>query len=119
MRRLNIGLVLLGVFSSFEACVDVERTKPKAFIERERMAGVLADIHLAESAARLQVLPPEYSGDPDRWFEEILAYHKTDSSAFRTSYLWYSEDPALMLELYEMVADCLQVNLEAPADNQD
>ncbi len=103
----------LGLFA-FYACVDLDRDKPKELIEKERMAGLLADIHLAESAARLQALPPKYSSDPDRWFAEILEYHNTDSSAFRASYLWYSEDPSLMLELYEVVADCLQVNAEAP-----
>lgn len=116
MRQLGVRNFWLFVLWALYACVDIQRDRPKEFIEKERMALLLADIHLAESAGRLQVLPPEYSGNPDRWFSEILTYHNTDSAAFRRSYLWYSEDPTLMLELYEVVADCLKVNLEAPPE---
>ncbi len=119
MKRLAAWAIWVVLFAALYACVDLERNQPKELIEKERMALLLADIHLAESAARLQTLPPKYSSDPDRWFAEILEYHNTDSSAFRASYLWYSEDPSLMLELYEVVADCLQVNLEAPEINEN
>lgn len=82
---------------------------PENIIKKERMIGVLTDMHIASAYATT-------FGDLDTikqktadYLNAIYIKHQTDSTSFRKSLEYYSEKPELLSKMYEQV----HKNLEA------
>ena len=104
-KRLYLFLLSLGML----AC-EPKTTAPADLVSEDKMTSVLLDIHLAE--ARIGRTITQY--DTSRMVfknvqKEILKKHSLTDSAFRHSYDYYLENPALLDKIYEKVLDSLSL----------
>ncbi|MFN3940716.1 MAG: DUF4296 domain-containing protein [Chitinophagales bacterium] len=85
---------------------------PDSILSAQKMADVLTDIHLAESAIleiksdsvreRRNLIIGEYYAD-------IMSLHNVSFSDFLNSYEYYTQHPLLMNYIYKMVTDNLSL----------
>ncbi len=94
-RRMPLGLVLSALLFAV-ACGE---KMPKSVIPRERMPGVLVDMHLADG--QLANLPIDSArASREAFYEAVFNRHGIDSIAFRRSVEFYSTRPHILSELY-------------------
>jgi hypothetical protein len=72
------------------------------------MVKVMSDIHLAKGARMAQLLPDEYTKNPDKMLQDILLANHTDTSTFNTSWLFYNQHPEMMENIYKDVAIAIE-----------
>lgn len=79
-----------------------------------KMAAIVADIHLAESAVALQGLTfQEALARYDRYEREIMRRYQTDTVAYRKSYQFYAGDSRRLADLMKQVTDTLNARQTA------
>lgn len=105
------GLILLISFLfTFSACSEEEKP-PKGTLSEEKMAAVLADIHLAEAHVnRIQLKSLDSSLMLfNRLKSDIWKKNKVDTVAYRESYSYYMSRPETMARIYEKVNKKIEV----------
>ncbi|MDA0199647.1 MAG: DUF4296 domain-containing protein [Bacteroidetes bacterium] len=123
-KLLSILLLWLLLITGFVSCTantddDDGHNKQTALSETSRnnvpsqkMAVILADIHLAEAAHELRTkLGPDSTclqPIPD-YYGQIFALHGVTAQQFKQTYYWYLNNPAELETLYdEVIAKCLE-----------
>jgi hypothetical protein len=104
MRIHLISLVILAF-----ACVKKSEI-PENIISKQDMSTLMVDIHLLESKVSNLNLPTDSAMQVYRKFEkEIFEKHDTDSLQYAESVRFYSMNPELYHDIYEIVVDTLIV----------
>jgi len=83
---------------------------PKDILGREKMADILADIHMAESRVSKMNLRSMDSSVVvfNKLQQDIWAKYEVDSSLYNKSYSYYASNPEAMNSLYEIVTQKLE-----------
>ena len=105
---LVAALLALGLFTS--GCSSEEKP-PANTISKDKMASILADIHVAESrVTKLQLKSLDSSlmifG---KLKADIWKKYKVDTLNYRNSYSFYMTHPKQMAEIYEKVNKKIEV----------
>lgn len=87
-----VGIILLFACQSKQMPADI--------LPPAKMTEIITDLQLADAAYKLQMLPPAYKDQPQKYFLEILASHQTDSTTYNRSMLFYAENPKLLKVIY-------------------
>ena len=88
-----------------------EESVPSGTYDQDKMAKILADIHLAESrVTKLQLKSTDSSIMIfDKLKSDIWKKYKVDTALYNSSYAYYIKEPKKMRQIYEKVTK----NLEA------
>lgn len=88
-----------------------EENAPAGTYDQDKMAKILADIHLAESrVTRLQLKSTDSSIMIfDKLKSDIWKKYKVDTAVYSSSYAYYIKEPKKMKQIYDKVTK----NLEA------
>jgi len=99
-RRLLILCPLLAML----ACSEDEK-RPDDLIPEDKMAQILADIHIAEArVTNLQLRSLDSSVTVyEELQQKIWKKYKVDTLLYRKSYSFYTSHPAYLAEIYEQV----------------
>lgn len=98
--HLLSAAVLLIILSS---CVKTESLP----VSRQSLIGVLADVHVAESAL-MSYNDPEKDSLATIYYRQILTIHDMDREVFDTSLAILRRNPDLMNEIYGEVLEHLE-----------
>ena len=91
--------------------------KEKPAIEPDRMAAVLAELHLSESFREIRQLPPDLTLlEGKKEYNRILQNHKISISEFRLSYDYYSKHPEDLKDVYQKAID--KISEESAKESQ-
>lgn len=106
------GIILFNLFRcAMPQPVHIEPTIPV-----EKMAGVLADIHLAEAVLSDMRDGIQKDSTAAVYYHTILKLHTVSSAAFEQSIKAYTTNPMLYKNLYQKVKENLE-NLEKKHPN--
>ncbi|PWJ55274.1 uncharacterized protein DUF4296 [Dyadobacter jejuensis] len=105
--RILALILACGVWLA--ACTNEDQV-PSGTLSKEKMAGILADIHLAEARiTKLQLKTVDSSAMVyEKLKLDIWKRHQVDTLQYRTSYEFYVTHPKLMKEVYEQVKKNLE-----------
>lgn len=83
---------------------------PTDIVERDTLAVILSEIHLAEARVSKMNFGSMDSSVVvyNQLQQEIWETHNVDSALYKKSYAFYAAHPELMAELYEIVSKRLQ-----------
>ena len=97
-------LACLSLLLMLMAC-DSDEQPPKDIIAEDKMAAILADIHLAESrVSRMQLQSLDSSAMVfNQLQKQIWAKQQVDTLRYRESYSFYTTHPQYMTRIYEKV----------------
>jgi len=116
MKKTFLYLLFL---SALLACNNnAEISIPDSVISKEKMAEVLLDIHLAEASMNLSLNPQSIQPKGIQLNVNILKKHGIDKKMFDESFQFYSENPALLNEIYQQVLNDLS-KLQAQVMNEN
>jgi hypothetical protein len=104
----SIRLFLLLLFFITSCKKDEKTNIPQGVLNHDVMVKVMSDIHLAKGARMAQLLPDEYTKNPDKMLQDILLANHTDTSTFNTSWLFYNQHPEMMENIYKDVAIAIE-----------
>jgi len=87
------------------ACTDAEKvTVPDTVLQKEQMAKVMVDIHLLEATMNLNVAEADNSHPTSL---DIFSKHSTTKEQYDESYLFYTQHPEILAEIYQLVLNDL------------
>ncbi len=98
-------LLLTSLLFLLVAC---NQSDSKDIIEKDKMAAILTDIHLAESYSTLLKDSLHQSGDRNldslnALYQTILGHYNISLKAFNTSFEWYKKHPSELDSIYQKV----------------
>ncbi|TAH29764.1 MAG: DUF4296 domain-containing protein [Cytophagales bacterium] len=98
-------LIFLG--NCGKSSIDI----PKDILSRQKMRSVLIDIHLLEGkiAESGYIYPDTATINYVRGSKIIWKKHKIDSVYFRKSFQYYTQNPAILTQIYQEVVDSLSL----------
>ena len=91
---------LIPFLFAFLACSSESKEIPDSVLSKEKMATVLVDIHLIEAALNLN------AGKEDverKLTVDIYRKHHITKEKYAASYVYYTENPELLTEIYDTV----------------
>lgn len=108
-RFPGLPWLIFVLFWGFAAC-DREEKPPGDLIPEDKMAAILADIHVAEARVTNMQL---HSLDSsvlvyEKMQEQIWKKHKVDTLSYRKSYSFYTSHPAYLAGIYDEVEKKLE-----------
>lgn len=115
-NRFRVYLGVLWLMTSWLlACTAPEDKEPEGLIDKERMANVLAEVHLNEARiSRLGLSSIDSSNMVYKHLEAgFLKKFGVDTASYRKSYIFYSSHPRDMVEIYNKVTQKLQKQLDS------
>ena len=121
MHFLLLALVLCGCKKSGK---DIEI--PSTLIQKEKMAALMVDIHIAESYTYLRQLDEkDRLSIGKKELSNALSSHKIAYEDFKKSYDWYIDHPQIFESVYaDVVAEIKKLEkaatkVQSPKDAQD
>jgi len=92
----------------FFLLVACNRSNDGEIIEKDKMAAILTDIHLAESYSTLIKDSLHQSGERNLdtlnvLYQSVLGHYNISLKAFYTSFDWYKKHPAELDSIYQKV----------------
>lgn len=107
-------IILLSFFVGYLWACQQEERPPADVLSEERMASILADIHIAEAHVthlRLQSL------DSSVVVYEVLQKkiwekYQLDTAQYQKSYSFYAQNPAYLVRIYESVEQKIKDRIE-------
>jgi Domain of unknown function (DUF4296) len=113
MRNQALAWALaIGGWLALGGCeqTEPERQAPTKLLPKAQVASIMAEAMLAEAVVSVSGLA---FGDAlaryDRYERDIVRRHRTDTTAFRQSYYYYSRQASDMEELVQAINDTLTV----------
>jgi hypothetical protein len=109
MNRIILSLLALFLFNT--SCNEDMADKPPHLISRDKMVGILVDIHLSDAAFQSR----RYSNErlsaytESDFYYSILKKHHFADSVFETSLIYYSSKPKEFEKIYTRVINRLTV----------
>lgn len=99
MKNLFPVLLILFLLS----CREEVTTIPPGTIDKETMAEVLVDLHLAQATVGARELSDTSKVSMNMYVESILRMHDIDRDEFFKSMKFYSEHPDILETVYDSV----------------
>ncbi|UFH54965.1 DUF4296 domain-containing protein [Spirosoma sp. KNUC1025] len=101
------------------ACTTPEDERPDNLIDKNRMADILTEVHMAEArVSRLSLGSIDSSNIAYKHLEtQIFRKFGVDTAAYRKSYIFYSSHPAEMEAIYKQVVGKLTNKTSAARSN--
>lgn len=103
------------------ACSDDKQVEiPAGVLSQEQMATVMAEVHLLEASLNLNISSAITKGDaPDLQATtlEVLKKKGVTKEKYETSFLFYSQHPEILSEIYQQVLNNLS-QLQAKVANE-
>jgi hypothetical protein len=101
----------------FSSCLgDVSVEIPENMLSKEKMAKVMVDIHLLEASMNLNAFHPQKQVEVNNvipFQEDVLKKHNITKKQYDESFYFYSRNPKLLGEVYDMVlSDLSQMQAE-------
>lgn len=109
------SLMLLIMLLLIPACKEKEKITGKAFMERETLVDVLADIHLADGVTNDRKFNRKFDADSIDVLSPILDKHQVSREMFDTTLLVYSQYP----EIFDQVYNDVLIKLNLLLDEND
>jgi hypothetical protein len=100
MKKL---LTIFFITLTFFACSKKKSDIPVEVLSMKDMQMLLTDIHLAQSAATIQVLSDSSIYNSKEYVNYVLKDHKVTREKFLASMKFYTENPELLEEVYDSV----------------
>jgi hypothetical protein len=102
-------LFFLGLTGGLLSC-DSQESPPSDLLSEEKMADILADIHVAEArVTNMQLRSLDSSVLVfEQMQEQIWKKHQVDTSLYRKSYTFYTSHPTYLTEIYDKVEKKLE-----------
>lgn len=85
------------------SCSKKKTEIPQDVISMKEMQLLLTDIHLAQSAASVQILSDSSIYSAKEYVNYVLEDHKISREQFLKSLKFYTENPAILEEVYDSV----------------
>jgi hypothetical protein len=114
MRRfLSLPARVLGylvVLLSLLGCGS-EETPPRDLVPEDKMAAILADVHLAEArVSRMQLQSLDSSKLVfNQLQQQIWKKHQVDTLRYKESYAFYTTHPQYMTRIYDQVLKKIEI----------
>ncbi len=102
------------------ACGGKEQVEiPSTILPKEKMAAILVDIHLIEAAMNLNVMNPENASIPNNSSPtiDVLKKNHITKAQYEESFLFYTQHPTLLGEIYQEVLNELS-KMQAKVANE-
>ncbi len=103
----KIVVLLFIISASFGCSGDAEISIPENVLPKEKMAAVMLDIHLTEASMNLSLNPQTININHSDIKVDILKKHQLEKKQFDESFAFYTQNPALLNEVYQIVLDDL------------
>ena len=107
MKKISIILPFLLFFACKNDKVSINLTIPTA-----KMVSILADIHVAESAAAYLTNPTKDS-IANVYYQQIYEIHSVKAEEVKQNLDMLKREPAQLEKVYKMVGDTLDARLKA------
>ncbi|MDB5273907.1 MAG: hypothetical protein JWO58_2274 [Chitinophagaceae bacterium] len=105
----SVSFILLTVLC-LVACMGTDNSRPDSVIPMDKMASILADIHLTEGIIATKEFPKDTSLLLFSELEnQLLEKRGVTKEQFKESYDWYTGHVEVYKELYTHVVDTLNV----------
>lgn len=103
----NFLFILLSFF--LFACTNPDSVSiPDSVLPEEKMAEMMTDIHLLEATMNIQVGNTDKMGPDGKAINfNIYKKHQVTKEQFEESYKFYTENPELLAEVYQLVLNNL------------
>jgi hypothetical protein len=107
MSRIITGLLILLLVVS--SCEEETSIRPPHLLSRDKMVGILVDIHLSDAAFQTR----RYSSEQVKQFSEsdfyysVLRKQRVADSVFETSLIYYCSKPKEFEKIYTRVINKL------------
>lgn len=110
MRQYHLFVALFLILTLVGCAGDDGSGKPDNLIPADKMANILTEIHMAESQVGRYALRSADSSTLvfNRLNDRILKKFAVDTSAYRTSYIYYSSHPDKFEAIYKDVTGALE-----------
>ena len=119
VKYLVFGSVIAVVLAA-AGCISPEKEKEKQkktadfeVYDREKMADILFDLTMVESAYRLNMADGDAVSKRDPVYRAILARHQTDTLTFDQNWIYYGGEPEDMAKVYALVTEKIDREREA------
>jgi hypothetical protein len=119
MSRTITGFLILVLF--IVSCEEETSDRPPHLISRDKMVGILVDIHLSDAAFQVR----RYSSEQMRKFNEsdiyysVLRKHHVADSIFEKSLIYYSGKPKEYEKIYTRVINRLTEMEQEESKNKE
>jgi len=100
--------ILLFLSILFFSCSDKERASiPDTVLSQEKMVKVLVDIHLLEASMNFSVSPETIASLDVQAGADVFKKHTITKAQYDESFIFYSQNPELLGEIYQLVLNNL------------
>lgn len=109
-NRISISICICSAFLMMVACGNRKSQEkvPDDLIQPDQMQAILLDVHLAKGAKMNGLLPGNLAEHPDSLLLTISDAHHTDTTTFKKSYAYYTNNPSLFSDIYDNVINALK-----------
>lgn len=94
-------LLLIGLSACSKKDVDI----PTDVIPKDSMVFIMMDIHLAEAAVKTAAADSNYKPNIRTYYDLIYKKYNTTDSNFNKSLKFYTDNPALLEQIYQKIAE--------------
>lgn len=110
IMKLNKHFIFICILFWASSCGKSEEKIPDHVIPIEQMAGILADIELAEVILGYHLDTIDYFDSilVGRYYADIFRHHRIQGSSFSESWKFYQNHPTLGEMLYEQTINKLR-----------
>lgn len=107
-RFCKYGCLILMLVALSCSSENISENKPETMISKEKMAAVLADIHIAEAGVNRQMLTSDSTTKLFQMFYGIISKkHDINFKDFLENYEYYLSKPVLMDSIYNKAIEIL------------
>ena len=107
MRLLHYFASVL--FILFIGCASPEVQIPETVLTPEQMMPIMVDIHVIEGARNGAIMLGDTNGIED-YYAKVYEKHGITEDQFKSSFAFYSDNPTVLIPIYEEVLDSLKAN---------
>jgi len=110
MKRENIIPLLLSFLLLLSSCInnEVSRKVPRGILKPDKMAEILADMHLADSGVSTEIPDADsILSVKAGYYYAILDKHQVAPAKFKESMDFYLGRPTLLQEVYDKVNEII------------
>lgn len=101
-------IIFAVLISCFFGCSNPQKvTIPSSVLSKEKMAEVMVDIHLLEATLNVQVGSNDKIKVQGPASVNIYNKHQVTKAQFEESFQFYTENPDLLVEVYQLVLNDL------------
>lgn len=100
---MKIKHIIFGLILLITACSKKKTEIPADILSMQDMKGVLTDVQLGQAAAGNSAMVDSALYNSKEYFEFVLKNHNVSRDVFMKSLKFYSENPALLQEVYDSV----------------